>query len=639
MSSDEPREQVAREIERLRRLVSGGAGDRAEGIAVPEYGRPYAQGSLVPLLGNQAIQLSSGLIVPSHAGQPTQPIDLVKVYLTFEDVFLVKPSESDIEQALASHTLMQILFACSAVLLHIQAPDAKLKQTSLELTEGLQPAAALRAKNLIASGRVLVVPQAALVLLKRAFKECPQSEWDGSTINVVPLLLAIQSLLSNERHESPPQTLVGMHPDTDGNLLAEILRNQNFNSTPDETLQMASFQRRWRELPNQLRNHPEYVDLEESYRQATGTSLDDLITVAMGMWAAVFSSKSPLVDLSWFSTLGWDAERLSAALAPVAANLDDLSHMLDEQDIRLGDDWAFDTIRRFPVIQVDPARLLVLSPDLLIERVFGWTLRFDLTAFGPVKTREQEHAVNFLRQVSEAEIHECLGQIAPAVSGEKRTWNGDEIRQAFGSAPKLKLADAAIDYGDAWVVLEISTRQLRREVVIGGNLETLEDDLRKGIVKKAVQLAQTIEALKSDEGRLTGRAPTKRRLYVPVLVVTEGFPLNPVVSTAIDTLLAEHELLQGPGIAPLRVLGREDLFAVEAGAAYGTSFLQYLEEYERGALRQMPFSTWLSKERRESRPIPSRLTDLMGRAFDPTLAQLRAADLQHADSPPDEHTG
>ncbi len=120
----------------------------------------------------------------------------------------------------------------------------------------------------------------------------------------------------------------------------------------------------------------------------------------------------------------------------------------------------------------------------------------------------------------------------------------------------------------------------------------------RGVIKKVGQIDSTIRQLVRDESRLTGHLAIPRRRYMPVLVVTEGFPVNPMSMTAICGRLADQGLLNDPRVGPLHILDQEELNIAEAiSESGGPSLLQLLEEHERANLHAMDFRSWLIVER------------------------------------------
>ena len=324
--------------------------------------------------------------------------------------------------------------------------------------------------------------------------------------------------------------------------------------------------------------------------------------------------------LSYLSTYRWDPERLERVLALFAANPDELGRLIVEDEKEFGTTWSFDRLRQFPVIRT-PGHVQVLSPRLLLERVFGWLPVFDVVdGFEKAGTRERgDRARQFFREVCERQVQESLAAIA-GDGNAKRLYNEGDLRAAFGR--KRKVADAVFDGGGVWIVAEVSTRQLQRGSRVGDSAEALAADLENGVYVKAQQIDSTIEALVADESRLTGAPAMVGRRFVPLLVATEGFPVNPMTTHAIQAELARRKLLQGPMVGALRIIDQEELYMAESIAEAGqASLLTLLEEWGNSGLRAMDMKSWLYTTRYEA-SLPQRLDPAFRAALHPAFRAL-----------------
>ncbi len=73
--------------------------------------------------------------------------------------------------------------------------------------------------------------------------------------------------------------------------------------------------------------------------------------------------------------------------------------------------WTFDAIRQFPVLRLSEDRILILWPQLVLERTLGWLPLFDMTK--PDDPSEQVAAIatrakTALELVLEREVIETL---------------------------------------------------------------------------------------------------------------------------------------------------------------------------------------------------------------------------------------
>lgn len=324
-------------------------------------------------------------------------------------------------------------------------------------------------------------------------------------------------------------------------------------------------------------------------------------------------------------------EVVDRALSLVARTADEFRRLILSTPREFRTEWSFDVLRRYPLLRMDNGDILVLSKRLLIERVYGWLPIFDLTDGLKAKKRktDAERAVRWLRHLCEADALAGLANLA----GPSRFFGESSIQLAFGTA--VQNADAAIEYADAWVVFEIGTHQLTRATVVAAKPEALESDLRLGIDDKAAQLDATIRELIADESRLTTQAPRGRRRYVPVLVLTEGFPVNPMTMTAVRERLRVAGLFADARIGPLHIIDQEELDMAEAIAEErGPSLLQLFEDHERSNLADSGFKNWLILER--GRGIgprrPKRLEAVRAEAWQPALDRLRKQTEEHENS-------
>lgn len=156
-----------------------------------------------------------------------------------------------------------------------------------------------------------------------------------------------------------------------------------------------------------------------------------------------------------------------------------------------------------------------------------------------------------------------------------------------------KIADAAIDYGDTWIVVEVTTSQLQRDAAtaVPGNAQV--DDIDK-LLEEIHQIDATIQALRRDESRLTCVANPIRRRYLPLLLLTEGFPVNPVSMTVIRERAHRKGLLQGQDVMPLEVLDVEELELIEAlQEQQGVSLLTLIQRKQASPLERMPMRSYL----------------------------------------------
>jgi hypothetical protein len=360
---------------------------------------------------------------------------------------------------------------------------------------------------------------------------------------------------------------------------------------------------------------------------------DAFTTVALAIWAHCELHSAYPIPASVVDSIAMPREVVERTLSLIARSPDEFRDLVLNTKPEDQTEWSFDALRRFPLLRLQNGDLLVLSKTLLMQRIFGWLPMFDLVeGIKAAKGKKAaDQAVTWFRRLCELDALEGIVKMAGS-----RLFDQDAIQGAFGTAAPN--ADAAIDYPDAWVVVEVGTRQLTRATVVATTPEGLEADLKRGVDEKAAQLDATLSALIANETLLTGRPARARRRYLAVLVLTEGFPVNPLTVEAIRVRLAAAGLLTDPRIGPLHIVDQEELDMAEAIAEDGgPSLLQLLEDHERSNLATSAFKDWLIVERgRGTGPRrPRRLEGSFKEAWQTVRERLSDAAKRGAEGEPD----
>ena len=208
------------------------------------------------------------------------------------------------------------------------------------------------------------------------------------------------------------------------------------------------------------------VDLAAVYEECSGVTLDDLTIVAGALWIGACRGVvlTPAVELETLLPAG----RVADVLSLISADPDTLREAVKAERAQRHTEWTFDAFRKYPVVRLGDL-LLVVDQSYLVDRAFGWLPINDIRFPPRTRTRSRpaghkkraEQAVHTLRRLSELYVSEVLHSIT-GQGGARRVYDDAELRTAF-QEKKQKIADAAIDYGDTWIVVEVTTSQLQRD--------------------------------------------------------------------------------------------------------------------------------------------------------------------------------
>lgn len=561
---------------------------------------------------------SSGLLVPRRYSMQPGPIDLFKVYVTDQDVFGFQIGLERATDWLQRISLPAALGFVSHWLSRLQSYEADQAALGASFAQTyFRGDARARLDAMLAADRYVLAPQVLLVMLKISLFQCPSDRSDDDGAEMLPVaMLAIAGALGAFDDQEGG----------DGTLQAEIVANQHFNSNHDLTNTMALFGYRW------TTEDETGSTLEDAYLDATGVRLRDVAAVALFLWVAV-QNGTVRVTRRHFRALNWSADRLESALALISAPLEVLKASIYADEEAEGWNairWLFSPLERYPVLQWN-GDFVVISPRFLEQRAFGWPAAFDLEASlqGLGRDRDAARAIGRLRAKTEAYAREVLESIAsPAAGAARRVFHEPQLQSAFGRGGKT--ADAAIDYGDAWLVVEISTRRLARPVVYGQR-GALEVEIN-ALIQKCAQIDATIKQLRFDDSRLTGVPRLQGKRFHPVLVMTEGYAVNPLVNARLEEVLRMKHLLSGRDTDRVEVMDLQTLELIESiGEAGGPSFLELIREKRVSGMANASMWDYIVVERQYSGERSSRLQASWAAPFDWVIDALGGSSADEDD--------
>jgi hypothetical protein len=523
-----PAELHAR-LQKLERMLTGREPAELRSGLVPfEAGREMLAGTTTRLLQVPFVARPDGLLHPAAAAPV--PLHLVGVYITAAEAFGITPTPAVIADQLERTPFGAILdFVAATLALHRAPGVPTLRSDTLLADQWLAGSARERVRNLLRDPkRRLVVPQALYVLVKLAAHACPDALLPGVDVGRIPAaLFGALSAMDEDSGGGLDDADRVVHTEI-GSFSSRLLANQHLNKPLDEAHLMARFVRQWLELPTERSAERDVVDLAQAFLDATGVPLPDVLVVAAALWASTLGG-SPYLAPGYFSELHWDEARLSAALSLFSADQATLRGLLLEETRSKGLVWSHDVLGRYPVVRAEDGGLLVLDRNLLVRRIFGGLLAHDIDAALKAGTRTDrkraKHVAGCLEHLAEVYALEIVEAVVGGGPAAPRVYGDAELKRAFARKGR-RIADAAVDYGDAWVVVEVTTSRLTRESVAASR-EALSKDVDK-LVKKVEQIDHTVAALRAEERKLTGVRPAPVRRFHPLLVVADGFPVNPM---------------------------------------------------------------------------------------------------------------
>jgi hypothetical protein len=641
-------DDVLRELRRLHQALVGREPPELRGsyLAQPYEGRPVWPGTTVPVIEALALTTTeSGLYVPQSALAGPAPIDGMAVYLTANEVLRRAIPPEHVRAALGARPAADFLLAAAHWLGRLEGQgirnlDLQLAAAEVFFVDTPDDPARTRVRNLITrQGHRLLAPQPLLAVMKAALLASPPgppSPPDQPPPPLMVVMLGLAQALGAQARTGGTASWGGV-PEQ---MALELVRNQYFNVQHNLGSLIGRYQRLWHDLPAELAGDPGALDLAGTFEQVTGVRLDHLLLVAFALGGSAGRGDIRIVpaylqELS--STLGWSEQMVNAALALLAVDEAEMRRLVAEETTASGFDWAYTSFRRYPLIRLDDGSLVVTSARFLHERVTGGAAYWELDQYYLAQGEAAfQRFRKFYGKVVERYVRDSVQAMVGSIqAGVRRVWCETDQQAAWTTrkASPPKACDLLIDYGNAWVAIEIVSGRLTQPSVTSGTSSDFDRDVGKLIEDKVRQLDATIRNLDQAEEALTGRPRTPGRRIYPIVLVAHGFPVNPWTMDEIHRRVRDAGLLQGSHVARLEIIDLDQLEQLEALAEDGGPVLpDLLASRQRANLRLAPLDQYLAFELGVQLRRPDRLSDLargtMDRILNEAGIQLPAEDRQ-----------
>lgn len=453
----------------------------------------------------------------------------------------------------------------------------------------LLPPGRLRTRLLIASslGTVLLAPQLLFLAAKEALSSCPdgppRDDLQGLDI-VFECLLGI----GDDSKSASSGTLWG---GVDTGLAAEIIANQHFNRSVSIGHQLAWIDRAWFQDWPQTTAATKTVEGQprDLFKEATGVELEEFAAVAFCVYIQADLNKICRFPDRFFADLGLKDKTINHFLQSTSVPLDELRRKIFQEESNARNSrYAIDTIRRFPLVRLGTGELLLLSPNLLVQRTLSEVTYFDvedyLNKFDAREGTKRKEAFNRCTNlVLEHEVGVSLGRL---FSGrERRVFSESYLQNRFGSKRFTpSVCDYVVKTRNAWLLFEVTDRSLPVTVKFAncdsGDLDTELDLVLT--MRKAKQLVSTRNLIE-DSLLKTGRPTSGGALYFVPLVVTSpgGMPWNPAVHQRTKERLSSLARIPDEFPTSIALITLKDVRMLENAASLGTDVADVLIQWRR----------------------------------------------------------
>lgn len=495
----------------------------------------FHAGTPVPVLGGFR-NTPIGLLLPRSYSEPA-PIDNVGVHLTGSEVFGRPFNSADLLGFIDAVDRRELLITCGLLIRQLYGRADSASELADRFAGALRSPHDVRARRLIRRGRALFVRETLLGIARLAIgRAAPGQSAMSADVAVGLLSLAFHDVLGTERS--------GEFQHSDGSFTTEsvawITAAQLSHGHADEASLLAFFENRWND-PARASSH----SARQMFEDRVGYSLADQAAIAIALWGGGRGSNYVVFQRGWLDPLPVNATDIDSILANLSLDLAGAGHIDPPSNLR-----DIDIFERYPLIRISPDEYVLVEPLLILSRCLGWAPVYD------IQDRKTQHQLANASEDYAMVILRRMYDQGPT----GRVFGEHALKKLAGNG--LKSADVAVDFGESWVVAEICARRIPRAVRHGDPASIPE--LFQLAIEELEQAAATCRQIQERPEGLTGLASPGQLRFFPIAVMTEGFPVNPLVLSEIRRILAERGTFAGVNAAAVEVIDLVELEMFEA---------------------------------------------------------------------------
>lgn len=459
----------------------------------------------------------------------------------------------------SAYDLEALVLACARIQLDMYLAPLGDKDVQRRVASSLIEPFSTLVHNALSGGEMIASPQSILGAAKWAIQQASGTKADDAGAMSAAVMLALDYAVVLE-----DVMAVDLRGDRWGGIASGIamaaIQAQVFSAAPHISSAIA----RWHgERRIAASMYPDENDrFNSEFLAATGCTHSTLSTVGLYLLFDLSHQKVVLVSPAHFVNSLLDANEVAAALNLISADAQTISTEIAKEETTFAPAWAYNSLRRYPMLRRGDGDLCLLSPNFLYERVCGtaYFLEIHDALSGNQRDGSFGSFMGHLAEEYAAELVERIMEHQPSPGG--RMLRDSEIGELW---PEERHCDFLLDCGTSWVAADVVRHPITARATVAGDMDALNKNLDTVIYSKAEQIDNVIRHLIETRGALPGETHGGAPLeYFPLIIATEGFPWNEFTAKEINAGLKKRGLLQHRLIRPLTVTSMEELGIIEA---------------------------------------------------------------------------
>jgi len=560
---------------------------------------------VLPNTARSALKTASGLLVPSDTSQQELDdhpgVQFIGAFLTYEEMGGEPMDEAGIAERLAKISAYDCLQALGRISCMLHAGSLNSINTQLLImrrlgwNEEVRNRIELVLRSSDTGPRPMFFPQQIVHLARLAVRHAddrPSDGFDGGQLidDFIACLLGVTDILGGDEDDLDEHRVDSVVP--------WIVRQWTMNGRQDSVLLWTRYYdvliRTWEQVAT-----PEAFEAGKAFRRYTGIGLQDWLTVGFGLYIRFLNyGQGPSDDQSsddeyylqpsaWFSKSAIGEDLWRPFLGRNAQTLAECRDALAAEDTQYGPTlYRCQTFEQRPLLDFGDGRFTPLALDSL-ERRATEGMFFELADGSQKAGLPREHFTAPFGAVFEEFIQRAFERMLPPLGTSRVHRPQTYIRKGL----KVESPDAALDLGDAVAFVEVTARRPQVATLTRGDFTTFQDDLEKGVLRKAKQLSLNIDAYRTGTLAFAVLRYVDGQEIWPLLITVEGFPTMPPIPQVIAKAVNDQDWPKG--VPPPGILGADDVAILESLLEAGFSLLELLRGWNAEEMRDLPFQNYI----------------------------------------------
>ena len=567
------------EMEKLRRLVSGREpAGLPKYIATAQLNKPYATGTLAPLLG--VIQgtrtTTAGVVVPKF-DPVNQPLDYFSGFLGLDE-YVGKVAMEDsgvydndnwIDLLVRQHPRESLIVELAWLNSIIRVPkqEAEIRNQFRATLLGSLGSYFDQAMGQQDLNRVFLARQPILRAIRRVLMHTGEIREKPAFAPWVTAVMLAHGFAAGLGHTKAGdrdflETGPDLWPGMKASMAMELVQNFLFNQQEDILARLDRYSRLWDRYGQNLKRSRPRLAPDELVKAAIGVDRHDLFAVVFSLLARALNwPVEPFKVTDPYRGIGMERTVFDKALRVVATDEVTLRTKLAAAP----DDWQMLPFEQHPVLRFGES-VVVLDQGYLLDKVTSglyWLVLDNEEKVYGKKARElniwSQTYAEMIEALAEDTVRAMRLRLLPG-AGET-FYTEEDLAAAYGKG--VRLCDAVLYFGRGMALFEVQKGQVSLDTRQRGLTDQFKADTGRMVLAKAKQLQGTADAILANESALTGYPATQRLRIFPVAVQGATYPLNPITVEYIRLQLEELGVLDGRNDARLEPLAVIDIGELE----------------------------------------------------------------------------